>query len=184
MEKINQVLEYDIPYRMHAVHSLPASLRIIGRYNTDEIMDIVISNMSILVGNLNNYTNPSIESGVIHGRALLEFLGLGEHSGRLVCSKKRRPSDIGIESFGLQKVTPEAALELCSAKFSGVNEDAFVTLIHLANKGIAHTTSSLVIPKDQASQLTIAAECIIFLMQNCLYSGLGKEQIKFKFAKL
>jgi hypothetical protein len=184
MNSFDQVLKVDIPYRMYAVHSLPMSLRIISRYNTDEIMDIVVSKVLVAVGNLNNFTNPTIESGVIHGRALLEFLGLGESSGKLVKRKEGRSSDIRIEKFDLPQVTPQEAVELCKEKYPSINESAFVTLIQLANKGIAHTTSSLVIPKDQASQLATAAECIIFLVQNCVYSKLGLEQIEFKFAKL
>jgi hypothetical protein len=184
MNNLDQVLKIDIPYRMHAVHSLPVALRIVKRYNTDEIMDIVVSEMSIIVGNLNTYTNPAIESGVIHGRALLEFMGLGESSGKLVSCKNRRPSDIGIESFNLQKILPSEAVELCKIIHPNINEGAFVTLIQLANKGIAHTTSSLVIPEDQAAKLTAAAECIIFLVQNCFYCKLGLQQIEFNFAKL
>ncbi|WP_374567306.1 hypothetical protein [Nitrosomonas sp.] len=184
MSELDQVRENDIPYRMYAVHSLPAALRLLGRYNTDQIMDIVVGNQSVVIGNLNNYINPTIESGVMHGRALLEFLGLSESSGKLVSTKNKRSGDVSIEDFKLPKVTPEEAICLCKSAYPNVNESIYATLIHLANKGIAHTTTSLVIQDDQSAQLTTASECIIFLVQNCFYSKLGLSKIEFRFAKL
>jgi hypothetical protein len=184
MSALNQVLENDIPYRMHAVYSLPVALRLLGRYNSDQIMDIVISNQSVVVGNLNNYINPTIESGVMHGRALLEFIGLSESYGNLVPTKNKRAGDVNISDFNLPKVSPEESVHLCKSAHPDISESIYVTLIHLANKGIAHTTTSLTIPPDQSAQLTTAAHCIIFLVQNCFYSKLGLNQIEFKFANL
>jgi hypothetical protein len=184
MSELDQVRESDIPYRMYAVHALPAALRLLSRYNTDQIMDIVVGNQSVLIGNLNNYINPAIESGVMHGRVLLEFLGLCESSGKLDSTKNKRPGDVSIEDFKLPKVSPEEAISLCKSSYPSVNESVYVTLIHLANKGIAHTTTSLAIQDNQSAQLTAASECIIFLVQNCFYSKLGLSNIEFRFASV
>ena len=53
----------------------------------------------IMEGNLNAFTNPAIEAGLVHSRALLEFLGLCDKNGTLCNIKKRRRGDVGIEHF-------------------------------------------------------------------------------------
>jgi len=70
----------------------------------------------VLGGHLTAFTNPAIETGLMHCRALLQFLGLCTTSdGRLGNVKKRRPGDIGIEKFSnasgpLPMVRPSEAL--------------------------------------------------------------------------
>ena len=62
-------------------------------------MTLYVDGKQIMEGNLNAFTNPAIEAGLVHCRALLEFLGLCNKNGTLCKIKKRRPSDVGIEHF-------------------------------------------------------------------------------------
>jgi hypothetical protein len=82
-------------------------------------------------GNLNAFTNPAIEAGLVHCRALLKFLGLCvARDGKLGNITKRRTSDICIEHFKtskgyLAKVTPDQALD----RYDGGREEAENALV-------------------------------------------------------
>jgi hypothetical protein len=47
-------------------------------------MEIYADGKLIADGNLNGFINPAIEAGLVHCRALLEFLGLKAAGGRIV----------------------------------------------------------------------------------------------------
>jgi len=105
-------------------------------------------------GNLNAFTNPHIEAGLVHCRALLEFLGLCMINARLGNVRKRRISDIGIEHFSnangpLPMVTPEEAV----SRYDGGREEAeeaLISIFQAANKDLAHITTDLVDNPKQA----------------------------------
>jgi hypothetical protein len=98
-------------------------------------------------GNLGGFINPAIEVGLVHCRALLEFLGLKANSGRIVNVRSRRSSDIGIEHFAdasghLPRDSPDAAL----ARYGGGREDAekaLLAVFEITNEGIAHASEDL-----------------------------------------
>ncbi|WP_439399360.1 hypothetical protein ACRQ5Q_18445 [Bradyrhizobium sp. PMVTL-01] len=110
-------------------------------------MELYADGMLIADGNLSTFINPAIEAGLVHCRALLEFLGLKAKSGRIVNVKDRQRGDIGIEHFSnskgpLPKVSPDAALAL----YPGGQEDAekaLLAVFEITNKGIAHVTEDL-----------------------------------------
>src|SRR3954451_13597563 len=86
-----------------------------GEWPDPTPMEIYANGKVIADGNLNAFINPAIEAGLVHCRALLEFLGLKAHDGRLVNFPRRHRSDIGIEHFmnhgvPLPMVNPDAAL--------------------------------------------------------------------------
>jgi len=98
-------------------------------------------------GNLNAFTNPAIEAGLVHCRALLEFLGLCISGGRLGNIKKRRDSDVGIEAFQnaaghLTMVAPDDVLSLYAGNREEA-ENAFACRFSLTNKSLAHFTKDL-----------------------------------------
>ena len=62
-------------------------------------MSIHVNDKLVVEGNLNGFTNPAIEAGLMHCRALLEFLGLYAADRRLGGMKKRRGTDIGQRAF-------------------------------------------------------------------------------------
>jgi hypothetical protein len=97
---LDRVLHEVIPYRMLAVSTLSLATNLQGASDKPQAMAIYVDGKLRIEGNLFAFTNPAIEAGLVHCRALLEFLGLTTNpAGRIVNVKKRRPTDIGIEIF-------------------------------------------------------------------------------------
>ena len=89
-----------IPHRMHAVSMLNYAAQLSTRYEKVPPIEVFVDGKLLIKGNLFALTNPAIEAGLVHCRALLEFLGLtANKSGRIVNVSRRRPTDIGIEHF-------------------------------------------------------------------------------------
>jgi hypothetical protein len=125
-------------------------------------LEIHVNGKLQIEGNLHAFTNPAIEVGLVHCRALLEFLGLTANSGRIVNINRRRPSDIGIEHFSnasghLSMVSPDTAL----SRYDGGNEDAETALLavfQITNKGIAHVTEDICVMTSRTGPDHPAAE--------------------------
>ena len=148
-------------------------------------MTLHVDGKQIMDGNLNAFTNPAIEAGVMHGRALLEFLGLCSNKTGTLCNiKKRRPSDVGIEHFknadgDLKMVDPETALK----RYDGGRaeaEQALLPVFDIANKGVAHVTQDLKAHPEQARLLEIASRGIPSLVISHLYTPLGIPAPKYQ----
>jgi hypothetical protein len=104
-----------LPYRMQAVETLNLALNLSTSWGAAS-MTLYAGDKLVVEGTLHGFTNPCIEAGMMHCRALLEFLGLCDTNGRLGNIMKRRSTDIGIEHFNtssggpLKKVTPVDAV--------------------------------------------------------------------------
>lgn len=113
---LDRQLREIIPHRMYAVSMLNYAAQLSMRYEKVPLIEVFVDGKLLIKGNLFAFTNPAIEAGLVHCRALLEFLGLtANKSGRIVNVSGRRPTDIGIEHFSnargsLPMVTPDAAL--------------------------------------------------------------------------
>jgi hypothetical protein len=132
-------------------------------------------------GNLNAITNPMLEVGLVHCRALLEFLGLCDSNGSLGQIKKRyKKTDVGIEHFHnaagpLKKVEPEVAL----SRYEGGRteaEKALVAILHVTNKGIAHNTMDLIEGPEATRLIEIASRGVPALMVSYFYTPLGLQR--------
>ena len=140
-------------------------------------MTIHVDGKQIMEGNLNAFTNPAIEAGLVHCRALLEFLGLSAKDGSLSNRKKRQPSDVGNEQFknadgSLKMVDPEIAL----SRYEGDQEEAekaLLTVFHITNKGLAQITADLAAHPTHGRLLEIASRGIPALVTSYLYTPLG-----------
>lgn len=173
----DQLLHTILPYRMHAVSIFNYALRLRTKWTDAPSMTIHVDGKQIMEGNLNAFTNPAIEAGLVHCRALLEFLGLCDRKGILSNIRDRRNGDIGIESFSntsgpLLMVTPDAALQ----KYKGERNDAekaLLAVFHIANKGLAHTTQDLTDHPEHGELLEIASRGIPSLVVSYLYTPLG-----------
>jgi hypothetical protein len=141
-------------------------------------MSILLGGKLAIDGNLNGFTNPAIEAGLMHCRALLGFLGLCQaNSGRLGAVKKRREGDIGIEHFRnasgpLPKVTPDHALN----RYAGGRaeaERALLAVFQITNKGIAHITGDLIDNPEHGRLIEIASRGVPSLVISYLYTPLG-----------
>jgi hypothetical protein len=142
-----ELLQKRIPYRMQAVDTLDCAFRLRSSWSDVPSMTMHINGKQVMEGNLNAFINPAIEAGLVHCRALLEFLGLCEKDGSLRNRKRRQAGDIGIEHFQnspgpLKMGAPEIAL----SRYDGGRDEAekaLLTVFHITNKGLAHITADL-----------------------------------------
>lgn len=93
----------ELPYRMQAIGTLNLALNLSATLGAAP-MTLFAGDKLVVEGTLQGFTNPPIEAGIMHCRALLEFVGLCEKNGKLDNRTGRRRSDIGIEYF----ITPPA----------------------------------------------------------------------------
>jgi hypothetical protein len=175
---LDRLLNEIIPYRMRAVDTLIFATRLSARWSHPPPLEIHVDGKLQVEGNLYAFTNPAIEVGLVHCRALLEFLGLAANkSGHIVNVDRRRPSDIGIEHFSnasghLAMVKPEAAL----SRYQGVKEEAekaLLAVFQLTNKGIAHVTEDIKDNPDHGRLIEIASLGVPSLIISYLYTPLG-----------
>ncbi|WP_369915680.1 hypothetical protein AB8810_04550 [Xanthomonas sp. NCPPB 3005] len=175
------VLEKLIPYRLGAVSSLGVALKYLQRWDSPKEMEIYFSGSLAIEGNSYGFTNPVFESGLIHCRALLEFLGLcSNRAGTELKNLQlpRRKDDIGIEHFSnasgsLPLVTPEQAL----GRYAGESteaEQALLAVFHATNKGLAHLTSGLDLARSDARLIEIASRGVPALVISHLYTPLER----------
>jgi hypothetical protein len=73
---LDRLLNEIIPYRMQAVATLNLATRLGVKWaDHPPPLQIYVNGKSQVEGNLHAFTNPAIEAGLVHCRALLEFLG-------------------------------------------------------------------------------------------------------------
>jgi hypothetical protein len=151
-------------------------------------MSIHINGNVTVEGNLKAFTNPVIEAGLVHCRALLEFLGLCMTRGaKLGNIKDRRRRDIGIEHFKtssgyLAKVTPDQALN----RYEGGREEAenaLVAVFQITNKGLAHITDDLTENPEHGPLVEIASRGVPSLVISHLYTPLGLKPPAYRLAR-
>jgi hypothetical protein len=175
---LDRLLNEIIPYRMQAVDTLILATRLATRWPHPPPLEIHVDGKLQVEGNLYAFTNPAIEVGLVHCRALLEFLGLAANkSGRIVNIDRRRCSDIGIEHFSnasgyLSMVNPETAL----SRYDGGKEEAekaLLAVFQITNKGIAHVTADIKDNPDHGRLIEIASLGVPSLVISYLYTPLG-----------
>jgi hypothetical protein len=174
-----------LPYRMQAVETLNVALNLDARLGAAP-MTLYADGKLVVEGTLHAFTNPCIEAGIMHCRALLEFLGLCEKDGNLGNIKKRRSTDIGIEHFNassgtpLKKVTPADAEGRYPGGPSGEAENALLAVFQVTNKGLAHITEDLNDSPEHARLIEIASRGIPVLMVGCFYKPMGLPAPNYK----
>ena len=144
-------------------------------------MKIYVDGKERINGLTTAWTNPVIEAGLMHCRALLKFIGLGVRNDdpqRLTARKRAtRPDDLMIEDFSgpkgeLSKVSVPQAL----AAYQGPKEEAekaLAAVIHVANKGLAHTTRGHIVELGDLPLYEIASRGVPALLVNHFYTPLG-----------
>ena len=180
------VLHRLIPYRLQAVASFNHVLRLNSAWDGARPMQLLIDGKLVIEGNSNAFTNPVIETGLIHCRALLEFLGLSMSKAGTLQSLQRTRSkgDVGIEQFSnaggpLPLVSPALAISHCPGGAAEV-EQALISVFHTANKGLAHLTSSFIEAVEQAKLLEIASRRVPALIVSHLYTPLGLQAPEYQ----
>lgn len=180
----DRVLNESLPYRMQAVATLNLALNLSAALSAAP-MKLYAGDKLVVEGTLHGFTNPAIEAGMMHCRALLEFLGLCNDNGRLGnINRPRRSTDVGIEHFStsagpLEKVTPAKVLRLYPGP-SEEAENALLAVFQLTNKGLAHVTEDLSENPEHGVLVEIASRGIPKLMVSYLYTPLGLPAPEYK----
>lgn len=173
----NEILTRHIPYRLKAVSTLSVALRLWPDNDVPAPMKIYFDDRLVVDSNSYGFLNPAIECGLMHCRALLEFLGLCELNGQLRNIARRRDNDVCIEQFTntagpLPMVTPATAV----AHYTGGGDEAeraLIAIFHVTNKGLAHLTNGLDVSKSDARLIEIASRGVPSLVISHLYTPLG-----------
>jgi hypothetical protein len=172
-QKIFRVLDH----RMQSVATLNWALAIRSRWEVAPPIAVHIDGKLTLEGNLNAITNPILEVGLVHCRALLEFLGLCDEKCSLSQIKKRRPTDVGVEHFKnasgpLSMLPPGIAV----SRYGGDADEAeraLLRVFRLTNKGLAHSTSEMIEEPADFDLIEIASLGVPALMVSYFYTPLG-----------
>ena len=167
-----------LEYRMRAVAIGHIALRYSSSWEEAPSMKIYFGEMQVIEGKATGFTNGAIESAIIHCRALLEFLGLRTVAGSATTLREigpRKPDDAGVELIdGLARVTVADALRHYPG--SAVEAEAALAYVgYLANKGLAHTTTTFTKQDQGSSLLDIAFRGVPTLVSNRFYIPLGIE---------
>lgn len=171
----DKYLNMVLPYRMQAIDLFRVALNYELLWNSPKKLRIYFDEKLSVEGLSTAWTNPVIESGIMHCRVCLEFLGLKEdpkNSLKLKTRNKKRNDDFGIEDWGLSCLSVQDAV----APYAGPKEEAekaLACIIHCANKGLAHATSGLIVVDEDRKLYEIAARGIPTLLINHLYAPLG-----------
>lgn len=174
----------ELPHRMQAIATLNLAINLSAALGSAP-MKLYAGDKLVVEGTLHGFTNPAIEAGIMHCRALLEFLGLCDKNGKLDNRAGRRPTDIGIEHFNtpdgapLKMVTPDDAAD----RYPGPSDeakDALLAVFQVANKELAHVTEDLRDSPEHARLIEIASRGIPALMVGCFYKPLGLSAPDYK----
>jgi hypothetical protein len=177
----DDVLSVLIPQRLDAVATLNLVLRLRSSWGAPKPMKIYFDDQLQITGNSNAFTNPVVEAGLVHCRALLEFLGLRvsrtDPTKLMSRGPKTQLDDWVIEDFSnsagpLPLVTPRQAI----SKYKGdpvEAESALATVLHTVNKGLAHITAGLIASATDIRALEIASRGVPALVVSYVYTPLG-----------
>jgi len=175
----NEILQRLIPNSLTAVSALALALKYRMAWDVPKRMEIYFDGKLSVEGNSNAFVNTAIEAGLIHCRALLEFLGLCAQDGHLVNIKLPRhwQDDVGIESFSnssgpLALVTPTVAVSHYAGPASEA-ERALLAVFHATNKGIAHFTTGFNAALVDGGAIEVASRGVHALVISHLYTPLG-----------
>ena len=176
---VNRIL----PYRLDAIEVMGVAVRFSSSWTTPVHMEIRFDGKLLIEGLSTGYTNPAIEAGIIHCRALLEFLGLrGSRADHTKLAQREKAKghgdDLLIEDFAtahdgaLALVSPADAI----ASYLGPPaeaERAFARVIHVANKGLAHSTVGLTADTADHHLLELVSRGVRGMFVRHFYAPLG-----------
>ena len=159
-----------IPQRLDAVCMLPLAARMIREGYGQKALQITIEDGPAIGVVATAYLNPAFESGTVHGRALLEFVGLRADANRLCVRQGKQTDDIRIDDFGLPLVAPATAIAECRG-----DERPLVFLLSMTNKRLLHITEGAFadLPDDDLQALQVASQAVINIVISHVYAPLG-----------
>lgn len=147
-----------IEYRLRSIEIGRLALGYTMAWEKTPSMSILFDGKQVIEGTATAFTNAAIESGIIHSRALLEFLGLGGKSKTELkeLTSRKKNDDAAIEQYGdLARVTIQTVVGAYPGPAAEA-EAALAYVVYLANKGLAHTTTSFTKHDEGAHLLEVA----------------------------
>lgn len=176
----DELLRREVPYRLDAVATLNLAARLLLEWGRSKPMQVLFDGELAIEGTSAALFNPIIEAGLVHCRALLEFVGLKADPSnplRLMPRRGKRVDDHGIEDFEngagpLALVTPENAVR----RYPGdpaVAESALAFVLSGTNKVLAHITRGAALPDDRLRLIEIASRGVRAIVVSHLYTPLG-----------
>lgn len=179
------LLERVVPHRLHSLYALTIAIDLIAKKSPDDAgaFTLSINGNGAVQGGAAALTNAWLEAGIVHGRALLEFLGLGERNGKLTeRGVPRQPTDWRIADFGLPPVTRAQAIEAYTGRPDEA-EESLVGIMVFANRAIAHITDLVDPERFGTHHLEIASRGIYALIIRHLYKPLNLPEPPFGFPR-
>jgi len=182
-------IEKILPYRMEAIHIFNLALKYVNLLNGPKPLQIWFDDQLYIEGLSTAFTNPAIESGIMHCRALLQFLGLtvdkSDNTKLFHRSSKRQDDDLRIEDFTDTEGNKLARISIQEARspYKGDKseaEKALARVIYIANKRLAHITSDLITNDEDLKLLEIASRGVPVLAINYFYTPMGLESPDFQ----
>ena len=164
--------------RMQAISIGHLAIRYTLRWDEVPPIKVYFGEDQVIEGQATAFTNPAIESGVIHCRALLEFMGLvAKGSEHLTQRQGARKDDVVIENFSgingpLNKIEVVDALKPYKGEVKEA-EMALAYMIHAANKVLAHSTHGFSKSGEASRLIEIAFRGVPTLMINYFYNPMG-----------
>jgi hypothetical protein len=171
-------LEEALLYKLNAVHQLELALHKHMKWVDDgnrPMIEVKFDGKTAFVGNSNAYLNPVMESGILHLRSLIEFVGFkcDPQGERLLQVSKRYPDDAGVEKleangkklkiFNLEELTTELG-DKADMILSSL---AFVSW--LANKFVAHFTTILNYDQGTLFKILVASQSMPIIIINHIF---------------
>ena len=169
-----------LPHRLDALAIAVLMLNFRLKWEEPKAMQIFVEGRLQFEGKTTMFTNPTLEVGVLHARALLEFIGLKVSSGKLIQlpPSARQSNDAAIEKIlspagRLSLVTPEDA----AAIHPGDPEKAkrvLAELITAAHKGLAHSSATYFSSPIESEDVLLALQLTQQLVERFVYLPLGR----------
>jgi hypothetical protein len=168
-----------IPYRLDCLAILSLMLGLRRKWTEPKPMQILVDGRLQFEGLTCMFTNPIVESGILHIRALLEFLGLKVVNSTLatITPSQRKQDDAGIELLSVNgralalvelndvhAIHPESPAEAVTSLIGAINA---------AHKGMAHLTARYADCPVEAEHLLLAASVTQKLVHRHVYQALG-----------
>ena len=172
-----------LPHRLDALAIAVLMLRFRLKWEEPKSMQILVDGELQFEGTTTMFTNPALEVGVLHGRALLEFIGLKASNGKLIQlspKRDRKEDDAAIERMlgpdgPLSLVTPEDADAILPGD-EGTAKRLLADLITAAHKGVAHSSATYFANPMDATELMLALQLTQRLVERFVYLPLGRQR--------
>ncbi|WP_156391792.1 MULTISPECIES: hypothetical protein [unclassified Roseateles] len=178
---VNDYLSRLLPHRLNALSIAILMLKFRLKWEESKPMQIFVDGSLQFEGLTTMFTNPTVEVGVLHARALLEFVGLKvSRAGELIqlSPATRQSDDAGIEKIvgiagPLHLVSPAEVGAIHPIDAEGAKR-ALARLIVAAHKGLAHSSASYFSNPPDAQDILLGLQVTECLVERHVYVALGR----------